>query len=27
LEYEHSSEEPVDNVNARHPTPRKSKPF
>jgi hypothetical protein len=27
LEYEHSSEEPEDNVNARQPTPRKSKPF
>jgi hypothetical protein len=26
LEYEHSSEEPEDNVNARQPTPR-SKPF
>jgi hypothetical protein len=26
-EYEHSSEEPEDNVNARQPTPRKSKPF
>jgi hypothetical protein len=27
LEYEHSSEEPEDNVNARQPTPRKSKLF
>jgi hypothetical protein len=27
LEYEYSSEEPEDNVNARQPTPRKSKPF
>jgi hypothetical protein len=26
-EYEYSSEEPEDNVNARQPTPRKSKPF
>jgi hypothetical protein len=26
-EYEHSSEEPEDNINARQPTPRKSKPF
>jgi hypothetical protein len=26
-EYEHSSEEPKDNVNTRQPTPRKSKPF
>jgi hypothetical protein len=26
-EYEHSSEEPEDNVNAQQPTPRKSKPF
>jgi hypothetical protein len=26
-EYEHSSEEPEDNVNARQPTPRKAKPF
>jgi hypothetical protein len=26
-EYEHSSEEPEDNVNARQPIPRKSKPF
>jgi hypothetical protein len=27
LEYEHSSEEPEDHVNARQPIPRKSKPF
>jgi hypothetical protein len=27
LEYEHFFEEPEDNVNARQPTPRKSKPF
>jgi hypothetical protein len=27
LEYEHSFEEPEDNVNAQQPTPRKSKPF
>jgi hypothetical protein len=27
LEYENSSEEHEDNVNARQPTPRKSKPF
>jgi hypothetical protein len=27
LEYEHSSDEPEDNVNARQPTPRKNKPF
>jgi hypothetical protein len=27
LEYEHSSEEPEDNVNAQQPTPRKSKHF
>jgi hypothetical protein len=26
-EYEHSSEEPENNVNARQPTPRKTKPF
>jgi hypothetical protein len=27
LEYEHSSEEPEDNINIQQPTPRKSKPF
>jgi hypothetical protein len=27
LAYEHFSEEPEDNVNARQPTPRKNKPF
>jgi hypothetical protein len=27
LEYEHSSEVPEDNINARQPTLRKSKPF
>jgi hypothetical protein len=27
LEYEHSSEELEDSINARQPTPRKSKPF
>jgi hypothetical protein len=26
-EYEHSSEEPEENINTRQPTPRKSKPF
>jgi hypothetical protein len=26
-EYEHSSEEPEDNINTRQPTSRKSKPF
>jgi hypothetical protein len=26
-EYEHSSEEPEDNINARQPTPMKIKPF
>jgi hypothetical protein len=26
-EYEHSSEEPEDNINTRQPTPGKSKPF
>jgi hypothetical protein len=27
VEYEHSSEEPEDNVNAWQPKPRKNKPF
>jgi hypothetical protein len=27
LEHKHSSEEPEDNVNARQPTSKKSKPF